>query len=102
MRHDLSSALAAAAARRDVTTFRPVLLDARSRHVPAALVALAQDPTVVVVDELEEQLEQLVKGRAPGEQLTGARCRDRASRRTGRNVVTSRRAAAAASADDRS
>ena len=33
------------------------------------------DPTVVVVDELGEQLEQLVRGRAPGEGLADARVR---------------------------
>ena len=40
---DLASQLAAAAARRDVTTFRPILLDARSPDTPAALAALAAD-----------------------------------------------------------
>ena len=76
MSYDLASSLAAAAARRDVTTFRPILLDAGSPHTPAALVALAADPSVVVVDELGEQLEQLVRGRAPGEQLSPGRCRE--------------------------
>ena len=61
MSHDLASELAAAAARRDVTTFRPVLLDAGSPHTAVALVALAADPGVVVVDELSAQLEQLVR-----------------------------------------
>ena len=75
MSHDLESALAAAAARRDVTTFRPVVLDAGAPDTPAALAALAADPTVAVVDELGDQLEQLVQGRAPRERLAGAGCR---------------------------
>jgi molybdopterin/thiamine biosynthesis adenylyltransferase len=80
MSYDLAGELAAAAARRDVTTYRPLLLDAGSPHTPAALIALAADPAVVVVDEVAGQLEQLVRGRAPGEQLSGARCRDAVER----------------------
>ena len=76
MGHELAEQLAAAAARRDVTTFAPTLLDARAPESAAALVALLADPAVVVVDELAEQLEQLVRGRAPGEQLSEARLRD--------------------------
>lgn len=76
MGHELASRLAAAAARRDVTTFEPTLLDARAPDTAPALAALAADPTVVVVDETAAQLEQLVRGRAPGEQLSEARVRD--------------------------
>jgi tRNA A37 threonylcarbamoyladenosine dehydratase len=76
MSHDLASELAAAAARRDVTTFRPAVLDAAASDTPAALVALAADPSVVVVDELGDQLEQLVRGRAPRDELSGDRCRE--------------------------
>ncbi|HSS59614.1 MAG TPA: hypothetical protein VLK59_16485, partial [Solirubrobacteraceae bacterium] len=67
MRQDLAAQLAEAAARRDVTTFAPTLLDAGAPDTAPALVELAADRTVVVVDELAEQLEQLVRGRAPGE-----------------------------------
>jgi molybdopterin/thiamine biosynthesis adenylyltransferase len=80
MSHDLASELAAAAARRDVTTFRPVLLDAGASDTPAALVELAADPSVVVVDELGEQLEQLVRGRVPRDELSGAQRRDAVQR----------------------
>jgi molybdopterin/thiamine biosynthesis adenylyltransferase len=76
MRHDLASALAAGAARRDVTTFRPALLDAAAPDTPAALIALMADPGVVVVDHLAEQLEQLVQGRTPGATLAGGALRD--------------------------
>ena len=74
---ELASQLAAAAARRDVTTFaagpaRRAAPRTRRRRSPR----WSADPTVVVVDELAEQLEQLVRGRAPGEQLSGARLRD--------------------------
>jgi len=72
----LQAQLAAAAARRDVTTVAPTLLDARAPSGAAALGALLSDRAVVVVDELAEQLEQLVRGRAPGKQLSGARLRD--------------------------
>src|SRR5512133_1419322 len=72
----LASVLAAAAARRDVTTFEPTLLDAGAVDTSAALAELLADPAVVVVDELAEQLEQLVRGRAPREQLSGPRLRD--------------------------
>ena len=75
MSNGLTSALAAAAARRDVTTFRPVLLDAQAPDTAPALAALAADPTVVVVDELGDQLAQLVQGRAPRERLAGDECR---------------------------
>jgi molybdopterin/thiamine biosynthesis adenylyltransferase len=54
----LACALAAAARRRDVTTFRPVFVE------PGELVS---DPTVIVIDELDAQLEQLVRGRSPRE-----------------------------------
>src|SRR6185295_7167295 len=57
-------------------SFAPTLLDARAPEDAAALGALLSDRAVVVVDELAEQLEQLVRGRAPGEQLSGARLRD--------------------------
>jgi molybdopterin/thiamine biosynthesis adenylyltransferase len=50
---------------RDVTTFRPEFPDS------GTAAALAADPTVVVVDELRAQLEQLAQGRSPGEPLTG-------------------------------
>jgi molybdopterin/thiamine biosynthesis adenylyltransferase len=76
MGHALGARLAAAAGRRDVTTFEPTLLDARAPEGAAALGALLADPAVVVVDELAEQLEQLVRGRSPGEQLSGARLRE--------------------------
>ena len=76
MSHDLASELAAAAARRDVTTFRPVLLDAAASETAAALVELIADHRVVVVDELGEQLEQLVKGRVPRAELSGAQLHD--------------------------
>src|SRR5262249_2525036 len=56
-----ASELAAAAARRDVTTFRPVFHAAGDPE----LLALARDPGVVVVDELAAQLEQLARARAP-------------------------------------
>jgi molybdopterin/thiamine biosynthesis adenylyltransferase/nitroreductase len=56
-----ASELAAAAARRDVTTFEPVFHAAGD----SALLALARDPGVVVVDELAAQLEQLARARAP-------------------------------------
>jgi molybdopterin/thiamine biosynthesis adenylyltransferase len=80
MSHELASELAGAAARRDVTTFRPVLLDAAAPDTPAALLALTADTGVVVVDELGEQLEQLVKGRVPREELSGSRCREAVER----------------------
>ncbi len=56
-----ASALAAAAARRDVTSWQPVF------HAPGApeLLALAHDPGVEVVDELAAQLDQLARARAP-------------------------------------
>jgi molybdopterin/thiamine biosynthesis adenylyltransferase len=76
MRHDLASALAAGAARRDATTFRPALLDAAAPDTPAALIALMADPGVVVVDHVAEQLEQLVQGRTPGAALAGRALRD--------------------------
>ena len=69
--------------RRRGATSRPSgrsLLDAGAPDTPAALAALAADPTVVVVDELGEQLEQLVQGRAPRERLSGARLRDAVER----------------------
>jgi molybdopterin/thiamine biosynthesis adenylyltransferase len=72
----LTSALAAAAARRDITTVEPILLDARSPDTTPAMVALAADPGVVVVDELSVQLEQLVRGRAPRDHLTTTEVRD--------------------------
>ena len=75
MRQHLASRLAAAAARRDVTTWQPTLLDAGAPDTAPALIELVADPTVVVVDELGEQLEQLVRGRAPGEGLGEARVR---------------------------
>src|SRR4051812_30234676 len=56
-----ASELAAAAARRDVTTYRPVFHAAGDPE----LLALARDPGVVVVDELAAQLEQLERARAP-------------------------------------
>jgi tRNA A37 threonylcarbamoyladenosine dehydratase len=77
---DLASALAAAAARRDTTTSEPILLDAQSPDTASALVALAADPGVVVVDELPAQLEQLVRGRAPRDQLTSTDVRDAVER----------------------
>jgi molybdopterin/thiamine biosynthesis adenylyltransferase len=70
---DLAAELAAAAARRNVTTYRPLLLDAGAPAAAERLLALASDPSVDVVDELGAQLEQLVRGRAPGEELSCAR-----------------------------
>jgi molybdopterin/thiamine biosynthesis adenylyltransferase len=61
---NVAAGLAAAAARRDVTTFRPVLLECGAAGAAAALAELAADPTVVVVDEVLAQLEQLTRGRA--------------------------------------
>ncbi len=58
-----ASELAAAAARRDVTSYRPVF---RAAGDPE-LFALARDRGVVVVDELAAQLEQLARARAPRE-----------------------------------
>jgi hypothetical protein len=74
------SRLAVAAARRDLTTLKPVLLDAEAADTPSALEALADDSGVVVVDELPAQLEQLVKGRAPREALTDAQVHERVGR----------------------
>jgi molybdopterin/thiamine biosynthesis adenylyltransferase len=88
MAADLASALRAAAARRDVITFRPVVLDAAAPHTPAALVELAADPTVVVVDELAAQLEQLVRGRAPSDELTPADMREAVERLLGGRAPT--------------
>jgi molybdopterin/thiamine biosynthesis adenylyltransferase len=76
MGHELAAQLAAAAARRDVTTFEPTLLDAAAPQTALALVALLADRAVVVIDELAEQLVQLVRGRAPGQLLSGAELRD--------------------------
>ena len=75
MSNALTSALAAAAgaARRDPPSL--VLLDAQAPDTAPALAALAADPTVVVVDELGDQLAQLVQGRAPRERLAGDECR---------------------------
>src|SRR5690242_14297712 len=56
-----ASELAAAAARRDVTSIRPVFHAAGD----PGLLALARDPGVVGVDELASQLEQLARARAP-------------------------------------
>src|SRR4051794_21983773 len=56
-----ASELAAAAARRDVTSFRPVFHAAGDPE----LLALAREPGVVVVDELAAQLEQLARARVP-------------------------------------
>ncbi len=67
-------AAAAAAARRDVTTFAPVFLEAD------ALAGVAARPEVVVVDELAAQLEQLARCRAPRDELAGAALRDAAAR----------------------
>jgi molybdopterin/thiamine biosynthesis adenylyltransferase len=72
---DLAAELAAAAARRNVSTYRPLLLGAGAAGTPERLLALASDPGVEVVDELGAQLEQIVRGRAPGEPLSGARVR---------------------------
>ncbi len=77
---NLASELAVAAARRDVTTLHPVLLAAEAADTPSALLALAADPGVVVVDELSAQLEQLVRGRAPREALTGAQAHEAVER----------------------
>jgi molybdopterin/thiamine biosynthesis adenylyltransferase/nitroreductase len=57
----VASELAAAAARRDVTSWEPVFHAAGDPE----LLALARDPGVVVVDQLAEQLEQLARARAP-------------------------------------
>ena len=76
MGHALASRLAAAAARRDITTFEPTLLGAGDPETASVLLELIADPTVVVVDALAEQVEQLVQGRVPGEQLRGAALRD--------------------------
>jgi molybdopterin/thiamine biosynthesis adenylyltransferase len=78
--HDPASGLAGAAARRDVTTFRPVLLDAGSPDTAADLATLGADPGVVVVDELPAQLEQLIRVRAPRDELTGSRAREAVER----------------------
>jgi molybdopterin/thiamine biosynthesis adenylyltransferase len=80
MSTDLAAALATAAARRDVATFRPFLLDAGAPDTAAALAELAAEPCVVVVDELGAQLEQLVRGRAPREQLTVSQVREAVER----------------------
>jgi molybdopterin/thiamine biosynthesis adenylyltransferase len=80
---DLAAELAAAAARRNVSTYRPVLLDAGATGVPERLLALASDPGVEVVDELAAQLEQIVRGRAPGTELSGAGVRAEVRRVTG-------------------
>src|SRR5262245_48068942 len=61
MADDAASELAAAAARRDLTSYRPVFHAAGDPE----LLALARDPGVVVVDELPSQLEQLSRARAP-------------------------------------
>jgi molybdopterin/thiamine biosynthesis adenylyltransferase len=76
MTNELASALAAAAARRDLTTLRPLLLDAASPHAAVALAALLDEPGVVVVDEIAGQLEQIVRGRAPRAELSGAGVRE--------------------------
>ena len=47
---------------------------------PEALVALAAEPGVVVVDELAAQLEQLVRARAPRDELTGRLAREAVDR----------------------
>src|SRR5215468_4343242 len=75
MTNELASALAAAAARRDVTTLRPLLLDAASPHAAVALDALLDEPGIVVVDELAAQLEQIVRGRAPRAELSATEAR---------------------------
>jgi molybdopterin/thiamine biosynthesis adenylyltransferase len=80
---DLAAELAAAAARRNVSTYRPVLLDAGSPGTPERLLALASDPGVEVVDEVGAQLEQLVRGRAPRDVFTGARVRAEVERMLG-------------------
>ena len=61
---------AAAAQRRDVTSFRPKLLD------DSAAAALAADESIELVDELHTQLEQLVKCRAPRDDLSAAEIAD--------------------------
>jgi molybdopterin/thiamine biosynthesis adenylyltransferase len=73
---DLPAEIAAATARRNVTTYRPLLLDAEAPDAPERLLALASDPSVEVVDEVVAQLEQLVRGRTPGEELSCARVRE--------------------------
>jgi molybdopterin/thiamine biosynthesis adenylyltransferase len=77
---DLASVLAAAAARRDITTYEPILLDAQSPDTTSAVLELVTDPGVVVVDELPGQLEQLVRGRAPRDQPTATEVRDAVER----------------------
>jgi molybdopterin/thiamine biosynthesis adenylyltransferase len=77
---ELAAELAAAAARRNVSTYRPVLLDAEAPGTPERLLALASDPAVEVVDEVGAQLEQIVRGRAPGDSFTGARVRAEVAR----------------------
>src|SRR3954470_21862557 len=59
MRDDLAAALA----RRDVTSWEPVFVEDPLPYV--------RDETVIVVDELDAQLEQLAKCRAPGEGAEG-------------------------------
>jgi tagatose-1,6-bisphosphate aldolase non-catalytic subunit AgaZ/GatZ len=54
---DPAAELAAAAARRNVSTYRPVLLEAGAPGTLERLLALASDPGVEVVDELAAQLE---------------------------------------------
>lgn len=61
-----------AAARREHDTFRPVLLDASSPDGARELASLLARPEVVVVDTLGDQLEELVRARAPRDELTPA------------------------------
>lgn len=70
MKGDLASALVAAAGRRDVTTCVPVFFDAASSEGRAAILALLTgDHPPIVIDEVEGQLEELVRSRSPRAEL---------------------------------
>jgi len=69
--HDaLARALEGGRARRD-RSYRPVLFDASTPSGRDALLDLVRRPEVTVVDEVREQLDELVRSRAPRHELTG-------------------------------
>lgn len=79
MTQELGRRLRAAAARRDVSTHRPILLDANTVQGKRALGDLLETPGLVVVDAIGEQLDELVRTRAPRGDLDAAEVARRAA-----------------------
>lgn len=71
----LALALAASTSRRDVTSYRPELFDAKNAQQRAELAALVAAGRVAVVDEVEAQLDELARSRRPRDETTDAELR---------------------------